>query len=155
MSNFEYKYFKYKSKYLKLNKMQGGDNSTSETTESSDTNDSNKPKYTEYLSEPWFSLIALGLKTVEGRKNKGRFKEMQVGDKVRWINKDFGYRDVMTEVTRKQEYKTFREYLETEGISKCLPSIKTIDGGLNVYFKYFTKEDEEQYGVIAIEVKVL
>ena len=43
----------------------------------------------EYLSEPWFTLISLGLKTVEGRKNKGRFKEMKVGDIVEWTNDDF------------------------------------------------------------------
>jgi hypothetical protein len=36
--------------------------------------------YTENVSEPWFSLINLGLKTVEGRKNKGRFHDMQLGD---------------------------------------------------------------------------
>ena len=39
-----------------------------------------EPKYKENVSEPWFTLISLGLKTVEGRKNKGRFKEMQIGD---------------------------------------------------------------------------
>jgi hypothetical protein len=39
-----------------------------------------EPKYVENLSEPWFTLIQLGLKTVEGRKNKGKFKEMKVGD---------------------------------------------------------------------------
>jgi ASC-1-like (ASCH) protein len=33
-------------------------------------------KYNEHLSEPWFSLISLGLKTVEGRKNKGKFKKV-------------------------------------------------------------------------------
>jgi hypothetical protein len=32
-------------------------------------------KYNEHLSEPWFTLISLGLKTVEGRK-KSKFKEM-------------------------------------------------------------------------------
>jgi len=36
--------------------------------------------YTENVSEPWFSLINLGLKTVEGRKDKGRFHDMKVGD---------------------------------------------------------------------------
>jgi hypothetical protein len=33
-----------------------------------------EPKYLETLSEPWITLISLGLKTLEGRKNKGRFK---------------------------------------------------------------------------------
>ena len=45
--------------------------------------------YIENVSEPWFTLISLGLKTVEGRKNKGRFKDMQVGEIIEWTNKDF------------------------------------------------------------------
>jgi len=40
--------------------------------------------YTENVSEPWFSLISLGLKTVEGRKNKGRFATMKPGQIIKW-----------------------------------------------------------------------
>ena len=43
-------------------------------------------KYIENISEPLFSLISLRLKNVEGRKNKGIFKEMQVGEIIEWTN---------------------------------------------------------------------
>lgn len=111
------------------------------------------PKYSQHLSEPWFSLISLGLKSVEGRKNKGVFKEMQPGDIIEWYNDDFMPRKIMTKVIRKSEYSTFKEYLEKEGLEKCLPGMPSIDHGLSVYYKYFTKEDEANYGVIAIEIK--
>jgi hypothetical protein len=67
------KYIKYKSKYLELI---GG-----KKLKKNKLNYTNKInmeiKYREqHLSEPWFSLISLGLKTVEGRKNKNIFKEM-------------------------------------------------------------------------------
>lgn len=114
-----------------------------------------KPDYIEHLSEPWFSLISLKLKTVEGRKNKGRFKEMRVGDIVEWHNEDFKPRSIQTRITGKREYKTFKEYLAKEGLDKCLPAIPSIEHGLSVYFKYFTKEDEQEYGVIAIEMELL
>jgi ASC-1-like (ASCH) protein len=109
--------------------------------------------YSEHVSEPWFTLIKLGLKTVEGRKNKGRFKEMNVGDIIEWKNSDFGERSFLTKIIGKSVYNTFEEYLETEGLDKCLPGIDTMEEGLNVYFKYFTKEDEEQYGVVAIQLE--
>ncbi len=114
-----------------------------------------KIDYIENVSEPWFTLISLGLKTVEGRKNKGRFKEMKVGNIVQWTNNDFGTRTVLTEITGKSEYPTFQEYLETEGLGKCLPGIKDIETGLNVYFKYFTKQDEKEFGVVAIKLKLI
>ncbi len=111
--------------------------------------------YTENVSEPWFTLICLGLKTVEGRRNKGRFKEMKVGDIIEWSNTDFMPRSVKTRIIRKKEYKTFAEYLEKEGLDKCLPGMPTLEHGLSVYFKYFTKEDEAEFGVIAIEIELV
>ncbi len=66
------------------------------------------PKYSENLSEPWFSLIQLVLKTTEGRKNRGRFAEMQPGDVVEWKNETFMPRSFLTRVTGKATYKTFK-----------------------------------------------
>ena len=111
--------------------------------------------YIEHLSEPWFSLISLGLKIVEGRKNKGRFKDMQVGEIIEWHNDDFMSRSIQTRITRKATYTTFKEYLETEGLNKCLPGIPSLEHGLSVYYKYFTKEDEALYGVVAIELQLI
>lgn len=136
--DYKKKYLKYKTKYLNL-KMKGGAT----------------PDYTEHVSEPWFTLISLGLKTVEGRKNKGRFKDMNVGETIEWVNNDFMERRVLTEITEKVYYSTFREYLEAEGLDKCLPGMKTIEHGLSVYFKYFTEEDEKKHGVIAIRLELV
>ena len=116
-----------------------------------------EPKYLENLSEPWFTLIQLGLKTVEGRKNKGKFKEMKVGDIIEWKNEDFKPRSFLTQITGKAEYPNFKKYLETEELSKCLPNMEKygIEHGLSVYYKYYTKEDEREFGVVAIRLKVI
>ncbi len=113
------------------------------------------PKYSEHLSEPWFSMISLGLKTVEGRLNKGRFKDMEVGDIIEWHNEDFKERKFLTKIIEKNEYKTFEEYLVSEGLSACLPGIPSLEHGLSVYFKYFSKEKESEFGVVAIKIKVI
>jgi len=113
------------------------------------------PTYTENLSEPWFSLISLGLKTVEGRRNKGRFNEMQIGETILWTNDYFNPRSVLTEIIGKHEYRTFEEYLLSERLDRCLPGIKNIEDGVAVYYKYYTKEDEQKYGVVAILLKVV
>ncbi len=110
--------------------------------------------YSKHLSEPWFSLINLGLKTVEGRLNKGDFSQMKIGEVIEWKNDDFKSRSFMTKIVGKREYKTFKEYLEAEGLNKCLPGIPTLEHGLSVYYKYFTKEDEEKYGVVAISIEI-
>ncbi len=161
------KYFKYKTKYLELKNsgLEGGGKKLKKSSNnlSKSNNKLNKrisrmylkPKYVETLSEPWFTLISLGLKTVEGRRNKGRFKDMDIGDIVEWTNDNFKPRSVMTRITRKAEYSTFAEYLETEGLDRCLPGIPNLETGLSVYYKYFTKEDEEEFGVVAIEIELV
>ena len=112
-------------------------------------------KYSVSVSEPWFSLILLGLKTVEGRKNRGLFQQMKDGDIVEWTNDSIIPRSVQTRITGKAVYPTFIEYLETEGLDKCLPGITNMDDGLSIYYKYFTKEEEKQYGVVAIRLELI
>ncbi len=114
----------------------------------------NVKTYDEHLSEPWFSLILLGLKTVEGRKNKGRFREMKINDIINFSNSDIIPRSVRTKIVSKNIYLTFAAYLETEGLEKCLPGISTLDEGLAIYYKYYTKEDEANYGVVAIGLEL-
>jgi len=158
--NYELKYIKYKTKYLE---QEGGKRKSKKKLNKNIFNNVNKnmnsikPNYTETLSEPWFSLILLGLKTVEGRKNKGRFKDMKVGDIVEWTNDDFMSRSFLTKITGKAEYPTFKDYLEKEGLDKCLPGMEKfgIDHGLSVYYKYYTKEDEKEFGVVAIKIALL
>jgi ASC-1-like (ASCH) protein len=134
---------------------------TNQTTRTNHTNKKRtnkiKPTYIEFITEPWFSLIQLGLKTVEGRKNKGKFKEMKVGDIIEWRNNNFKPRSFLTQITGKAEYPNFQTYLETEGLDKCLPNMEKygIEHGLHVYYKFYTKEEEQQFGVVAIRLKVI
>lgn len=80
---------------------------------------------------------------------------MNVGDTIEWHNEDFKERKILTKITRKTEYTNFTEYLETEGLDKCLPGIPSLEHGLSVYYKYFTKEKEDEFGVIAICIELL
>jgi ASC-1-like (ASCH) protein len=112
-------------------------------------------KYTIEVSEPWFTLISLGLKKVEGRKNKGVFKEVKIGDTIKWTNYDFKPRSCKTKVIGKNNYNTFEEYLRKEGLQKCLPGIPSMEHGLSVYFKYYSREDEEKYGVTSILLELV
>ena len=78
---------------------------------------------------------------------------MKEGDIIEWINDDFNHRSIKTKIIRKTEYDTFEKMLITEGLDNVLPSIDDIKTGLSVYFKYYTIEDELNYGVIGFEMK--
>lgn len=166
MSDFYSKYIKYKSKYLELqnNTLIGGKKMKKKYNKYNEIINYNKmkkmggtePTYPkQHLSEPWFTLISLGLKNIEGRLNKKKFKEMKVGDTIEWVNDDFMPRSVITQVVGKNVYPTFQEYLESEGLENCLPGFTDIEDGTKVYYKYFTPEDESTYGVVAIKLELL
>jgi hypothetical protein len=150
------KYQKYKNKYLELKYSQlGGGKKMKNKKFKGNVKLIMEPTNSINVSEPWFSLILLGIKTVEGRLNKNKFKDIKEGDIVEWSNNDFGPRKVVTKIVKKTFYVTFNEYLDSEGIENCLPGINNIKDGLDVYYKYYNKEDEAEYGVTAIKVEIL
>ena len=48
-------------------------------------------EYHEHVSEPWFTLIKLRIKTIEGRLANGNFKNINLGDYIIFFNNDFGF----------------------------------------------------------------
>jgi len=106
--------------------------------------------YEKNLSEPWFSLIKLKNKSVEGRLNKGDFANMAVGDFIIFTNNELGFeRKFTVEIYKINCFENFQEYLENETLERCLPGIDNMEDGLNVYYKYYTKEDEIKYKIKA------
>lgn len=104
--------------------------------------------YEKNLSEPWFSLIKLNIKTVEGRLNKGDFSNMNIGDFILFTNNELGFeRKCKMEIKNISYYDNFQIYLEKETLEKCLPGIDNIEQGLNVYYKYYEKKDELEYKI--------
>ena len=102
-----------------------------------------------YVNEPWFSLIKDEIKTIEGRLNRRDYSQFKKGDIIIWVN-DLEF--IKTKIVSLRHYKTFEDYLMTEGLEKTLPGIKTIEDGVNIYYNYYNKSDEDKYGVLAIEL---
>ena len=107
-------------------------------------------EYKKHLSEPWFSLIKLNLKTVEGRLNKGDFSKMNIGDTIIFFNKDFEYREIKVKITKINHFKTFKSYLQKETLKKTLPGFTNLNNGLKVYYKYFSIKQEKEFNIISI-----
>ena len=104
------------------------------------------------VQEPWFSFIKNKKKKIEGRLNKGLFATLKKGDIVTFVNNDNKFD---AKIRKIKKYNTFEEYLSQEGLKRTLPNIKTIKEGCDIYYKYYTKEQESQYKILAIYIKVL
>lgn len=123
--------------------------------------------YEKGVQEPWFSLIKKGIKSVEGRLNKGDFSRMKVGDIVTWTNSikkiksgktKIINRKVKTKIIGIGNYSSFYQMIKTERLKNTLPTpeLKTIQQGVDdVYYKFYSPKDEREKGVKAIRLRVI
>jgi ASC-1-like (ASCH) protein len=110
--------------------------------------------YTSHRAEPFFTQMKKGEKSIEGRLNKSWRKKVKTGDYIT-INNNDETDSFESEVIAVRRYRSFYELLVNEKLYKLLPGVKSIDEGLAIYRNFYTIEQEEQFGVVAIEVKVL
>jgi len=100
------------------------------------------------VQEPYYSLVINGQKTVEGRLNKGKFASIQKGDILVLAPESIEF-----EVIDKNIYKLFKEMIESEGVENVIPDKTDIEEATNIYYKFYTKEQEKKFGVVAIKIK--
>ena len=110
---------------------------------------------TKTVSDPWFSLIATGSKTIEGRLNKGDFKLLRIHDYIKFENNDLGFlRFVIVKITNRIHYRSFKKYLTSEQLTNTLPTVNNIKDGVDIYRKFYSKHNEREYGVLAIHFTI-
>jgi ASC-1-like (ASCH) protein len=99
------------------------------------------------IQEPYYSLILQGKKTVEGRLNKDKFATIRVGDIL-----ELEPEKIKFVIDEKNVYKNFRAMLKKEGIANVVPDKNSIGEAVAVYYKFYTKEQEREFGVVAIKI---
>lgn len=100
------------------------------------------------VQEPYLGYILSGKKTVEGRLNKGKFGSLKNGDILMMGSTAKEYEVVAVKI-----YKTFKEMIEKEGVNSVIPDKNSIDDAVGVYYKFYTPDQEKEFGVVAIRIK--
>lgn len=106
------------------------------------------------IREPWFTLIGQKKKTIEGRLNKGRYKHLKKDD-IMFFKTPNKNEIIKTKIINLEYYSKFKDYLLMEGIKNTLPGIKTLEEGIDIYYKYYNKSSRVKYNVVAIELEVI
>lgn len=106
---------------------------------------------TKHLSEPWFSFVKSGRKTIEGRLAKPPFNDVIPETRIKWVSDSNDH--CITKVVRTTMYSSFLEYLQSEGLGKCLPDVSDCDKGETIYRQFYSEADELKFGVVALELE--
>ncbi len=102
----------------------------------------------------WLESIVKGIKVVEGRIYDEKRRRILPGDCIILRSND-NNAETYVYVKYIHLYNDFGEMLEAEGLNRVLPGIKSINEGLNIYYKYYDRGMEKQYGVVAIGLGLL
>ena len=109
--------------------------------------------YMRLNNEP-YTLIKTGQKTIELRLNDEKRRTIKTGDRIVFTNITSDEKLTAT-VINLYKFKDFTELYASLSLSKCgyaeidLKSAKAED-----MLIYYTKEQQEKYGVLGIEIKI-
>lgn len=102
------------------------------------------------LLESPFNRIASGEKDVEFRLYDEKRKQLKIGDTIEFSKLPDLVSKIEVEVVELYQYKTFRELLMFLGYKDQI-----LEDKLNGIYKIYTKEQEQQNGVMGIKIKKL
>ena len=112
-------------------------------------------KHSMKLSEPWYSLVKNGDKTVEGRIYDQKRKSNILGDTLVLTDTN-GKNEFTRVITNLKVFKSFDKAIRYAKLKHILPNIRTYKEGVKVYHSISGyKEKEKKFGVLLIFLKTL
>lgn len=104
------------------------------------------------LKRKYFEAIKFGKKTVEGRLNGPKFKNLLSGDFISFTTTDPD-ESILVKVIDVNLYPSFEAMLQNEGIEKMLPGIDDLKVGVGIYESFpGYKAQVEKAGALAIKI---
>ena len=106
--------------------------------------------YMKLMDDP-FKRIISGDKSIEIRLYDEKRRQIKEGDIIEFRNMDTD-ETLNVKVIRLYVFNTFNELFNNIDSSKFGYDIETLN---NLIYKIYTKEEEKEYGVVGIEIKVM
>ena len=102
-----------------------------------------------------YDLIKSGIKTIELRLNDDKRKAIKVGDKIEFVNSAEPATSLCCRVIALHKYASFEELYNTLPLSKCGYTESNIsEASPSDMDVYYSKESQNKYGVLGIEIEV-
>ena len=107
------------------------------------------------INEPSFKAIQAGKKTIEVRLNDKKRQLLKVGDSIEFSKLPDLREKIQVQVSKLERFKTFKELIGRYPMEKhSSKPEQTKEECLNNFYKLYPKEEEEQFGVLAIHIKL-
>ena len=104
------------------------------------------PKYFEYMKN--------GTKRIEIRLNDEKRKNIKIGDEIVFQKEPELKEEVSTQIVNLIIKRNFKELIERLDVSEYSDKSESEEAFLKDLYKFYTKEHEEKYGVVGIQIKI-
>ena len=112
-----------------------------------------KMKHEMKLASKYFDCIKNGTKKIELRLLDDKRKLIKIGDEIEFVKEPDRLERISKEVVSLHFHSNFAEILETRDIEVFSDSNTTKEELLEALNKFYSKEEQEKYGVVGIEIK--
>jgi len=105
------------------------------------------------VKQVYFDAIKAGLKTVEGRLNSPKFKDLKFGDLITFTCHETNEK-ISGVVKALNIYPNFEAMLVSEGLENMLPGVTSLYEGVMIYESFpGYQEGAKEFGTLAIRIK--
>ncbi len=108
-----------------------------------------------HLDPEIFELVKNGTKNVEARVNDEKRRKIQIGDKIEVLKRPEELESLWVRVTNLVQCANFEEITAKYSIERLYSSNYTKEEYLALFPKFYTKEEIDKYGTVAIEFEVI
>ena len=107
------------------------------------------------LQPEYFNFILNGTKRIEIRLNDEKRQSIKLGDKIKFFKEPDLTETFEAKVVGLLRYNSFEEMFKDYDISVLSDASMTKEELISVLEKFYTKEKQQQYGVLGIRVELI
>lgn len=107
--------------------------------------------FTCHLDEDVFEVVKNGTKNVEVRVYDKKRRKMKIGDKMLFLKRPMEEEKVVTKITGLEIYNNFEELVKDYDIERLYLNTFSKKEFLELLSRFYSLEEQEEYGVVAIE----
>lgn len=106
-----------------------------------------------HLDSDVFEVVKNGTKTVEVRVYDEKRRSMKVGDEIIFLKRPLEVEKVVTKISGLKVYNNFNELVQDYDIKSLYLENYTKEEFVKLLGRFYSDEEQEEYGVVAIEFK--
>lgn len=111
-------------------------------------------KYIMKLNPKYFEYMKNGTKRIEIRLNDEKRRNLKIGDVIVFQKEPDLKEKLSTQIVNLTVKRNFKELIDNLDVSEYADESEFEEEFLNDLYKFYTKEQEEKYGIVGIQIKI-